>query len=306
RMRPHAAWKVMIQIARATGPSVRSTRSFISPAALFVKVIARISFGFTPCAVSRCATRWVSTRVFPEPAPAITSSGPSVVSTASRWAGFRLARYCSGDATAISAMLAVVKVFATRRYPGPAFDELGDVEVAPLDALEGPRDDVSGLIVANEPVPLERFPSLRIVANYGVGYDRIDVAACAARGVVVTNTPGVLDAATADLAFALLLAVRRQVVVVDRAVRERHWRGGWADPDFLGRDVSDSTLGIVGFGRIGRAVAHRASAFGMRVLQHSRRSEGEDWRPLEELLAEADAVTLHVPLTPETRGLLDA
>ena len=82
----------MIQIARAIGPSVRSTRSFISPAALFVNVIARISFGFTPRAASRCATRWVRTRVLPEPAPAITSSGPSVVSTASRWAGFRSAR----------------------------------------------------------------------------------------------------------------------------------------------------------------------------------------------------------------------
>jgi hypothetical protein len=91
-MRPHAEWNVMIQIARATFPSCRSTRSFISAAALFVKVIARISFGFTPCAASRCATRWVSTRVFPDPAPAITSSGPSVVRTASRWAGFRSAR----------------------------------------------------------------------------------------------------------------------------------------------------------------------------------------------------------------------
>ena len=82
----------MIQIARAIGPTVRSTRSFISPAALFVNVIARISFGFTPCVARRCATRCVRTRVFPEPAPAITSSGPSVVRTASRWAGFRSAR----------------------------------------------------------------------------------------------------------------------------------------------------------------------------------------------------------------------
>src|ERR671910_784402 len=105
-MRPQAAWKVRIQIARATGPSMFVRRSRISPAALFVKVIARISFGLTPSAVSRWATRCVSTRVFPEPAPAITSSGPSVCSTASRWAGFRLARYCSGDATGILTMLA--------------------------------------------------------------------------------------------------------------------------------------------------------------------------------------------------------
>src|SRR3954468_4288615 len=91
-MRPHAEWKVMIQIARATVPTPRSTRSFISPAALFVKVMAKISLGLTPCAARRCATRCVSTRVLPEPAPAITSSGPSVVRTASRWASFRSAR----------------------------------------------------------------------------------------------------------------------------------------------------------------------------------------------------------------------
>ena len=96
-------------------------------------------------------------------------------------------------------MLAAVKVLATRRYPGPAFDELEDVEVAGLDALGAPREDLNGLIVANEPVPLDLLPALKIVANFGVGYDRIDVAACAARGVTVTNTRGVLDAATAVL-----------------------------------------------------------------------------------------------------------
>ena len=121
--------------------------------------------------------------------------------------------------------------------------------------------------------------------------------ACAARGVVLTNTPGVLTAATADLAFALLLALKRRVVVGDRAVREGRWRGGWADPDFLGRDVSGSTLGIVGFGRIGRAVAERAAAFEMRVLHHSRRHDGEGWCELDELLAAADAVSLHLPLS---------
>ena len=89
-MRPQAAWNVRIQIARAIGPSIAVSRSRISPAALFVKVIARISFGFTPIAEVRCATRWVSTRVLPEPAPAITSSGPSVCSTASRWAGIQV------------------------------------------------------------------------------------------------------------------------------------------------------------------------------------------------------------------------
>ena len=125
-----------------------------------------------------------------------------------------------------------MKVVATRRYPGPAFDELDDVEVTPLDALGPAREDVEGLVVANEPVPLDLLPRLRIVANFGVGYDRVDVAACAARGVVVTNTPGVLDGATADLTFALILATRRHVVEGDRFVRSGSWTGhcgsGWS------------------------------------------------------------------------------
>jgi glyoxylate reductase len=205
-----------------------------------------------------------------------------------------------------------LKILASRRFPGPAWDGLSDVEYlgAPLpDGAGGRREDVNALAVVGERIDdetLDLFPNLKIVANYGVGYDTVDVEACAARGVVVTNTPGVLTAATAELAFALLLAVRRRIVAGDRAVREGRWRGGWADPDFLGRDVSGSTLGIVGLGRIGRAVADLAAAFGMRVIHHSRRSDGEDWRNLDQLLAEADAVSLHVPLTPETRGMLDA
>jgi glyoxylate reductase len=205
-----------------------------------------------------------------------------------------------------------LKILASRRFPGPAWDELDDVEylAGPLpDGARGRREDIEALAVVGERVDdgtLELFPNLSIVGNYGVGYDLIDAAACAARGVALTNTPGVLTAATADLTFALLLAVRRRLVVGDRAVREDRWRGGWADPDFLGREVSGSTLGIVGLGRIGRAVADRAAAFGMRVLHHSRRNEREGWRELDELLVEADAVTLHVPLTHETRGLLDA
>jgi glyoxylate reductase len=205
-----------------------------------------------------------------------------------------------------------LKILASRRFPGPAWAELSDVEYLPRplpDGASGRRDDVDALAVVGERVDdetLDLFPNLRIVANYGVGYDSIDAGACAARGVALTNTPGVLTAATADLAFALLLTVRRRVVVGDRAVREGRWRGGWADPDFLGRDVSGSTLGIVGFGRIGRAVAERAAAFEMRVLHHSRRREGEGWRELEELLTAVDAVSLHLPLTPDTRGLLDS
>ena len=205
-----------------------------------------------------------------------------------------------------------MKILASRRFPGPAWDALDDVEYlsGPLPGGVGRRrDDVEALAAVGEHVDgatLELVPNLRIVANYGVGYDSIDVAALAARGVWVTNTPGVLTAATADLTIALLLAVRRRVVVGDRAVRDGRWHGAWADSDFLGRDVSGSTLGIVGLGRIGNAVAQRAAGFDVRVLHHSRRRDREGWRSLDQLIAEADAVSLHVPLTNETRGLIDA
>jgi glyoxylate reductase len=190
-----------------------------------------------------------------------------------------------------------VKVLSTRKLPGPAWDELRDVEVGPIDRV---RDDVEAVIVANEPVDLDLLPSLRLVANYSVGYDRIDVEACRARGVAVTNTPGVLDDDTADLAFALLLAARRGLTRGDRFVRNGEWTMAWHETPFLGRTVSGATLGIVGPGRIGSAVARRAEAFGMRVLVHSR-SRGI---ALDELLRESDAVSLHVPLTPETEGLI--
>ena len=198
-----------------------------------------------------------------------------------------------------------MKVLATRRYPGPPFDELSEVEVGPLSAR---REDVEAVIVANEPVPLDLFPSLRLIANFGVGYDRIDLEACAARGVAVTNTPGVLDAATADLTFALILAMRRRVVEGDRLVRAGQWRGSWSE-GFLGRDVTGSTLGIVGLGRIGSAVAHRARGFALRVLYTQRRRVDTDlgeYRELDDLLRESDVVTIHAPRTPETEGLIDA
>jgi glyoxylate reductase len=165
------------------------------------------------------------------------------------------------------------------------------VEIAPAD-LPGPA--VEALVVVHEPVDLTLYPSLRLIANYSVGYDRIDVAAASARRIAVSNTPGVLDAATADLAMALMLAVRRGVVAGDRLVRE----GGWAGPND-GREVSGSTLGIVGAGRIGSAVARRAAGFDMRILP-VRRSEGD----LDAVLRASDIVTLHVPLTAETSGLI--
>jgi glyoxylate reductase len=178
----------------------------------------------------------------------------------------------------------------------------------PLAELHEPREDVQGLILANEPVPLDLLPSLRVVANFGVGYDRVDVAACAARGVVVTNTPGVLDEATADLAFALILAVRRKVVEGDRFVRTGGWSGSWSEGG-LAEELTGSTLGILGLGRIGSAVARRARGFELRVL-YSRRLRADsdlgEYRDVDDLFEESDTVSIHAPLTPETEGLVDA
>ena len=201
-----------------------------------------------------------------------------------------------------------MNVLATRRYPGPAFEELGEVEVRALAEIESSRPDVTVLVVANEPVPLDLLPGLRLVANFGVGYDRLGVDELRRRGVAVTNTPGVLDAATADLTFALILAVRRRVVEGDRRVRAGEWTGSWAD-GFLAEELTGSTLGIVGLGRIGQAVARRARGFELRVVYTRRRRTDTDlgeYRELDELLAESDIVTIHAPLTPETRGLIDA
>ena len=201
-----------------------------------------------------------------------------------------------------------MKVLATRRYPGPAFDELADVEVRALDELESARPDVEALLVANEPVPVNLLPELKLVANFGVGYDRLGIEELRRRDIAVANTPGVLSAATADLTFALILAVRRRVVEGDARVRRGEWRGSWAD-GFLAEELTGSTLGIIGLGRIGQAVARRAQGFELRVLYAQRtRAETDlgEFRELGELLAESDLVTIHAPLTPETRGLLDA
>ncbi|HET8528668.1 MAG TPA: D-glycerate dehydrogenase [Gaiellaceae bacterium] len=181
-----------------------------------------------------------------------------------------------------------MKKAATRVLPGPAWAELDDVVV-------GARPDAEILIVMNEPVDFDAFPRLRLVANFSVGYDRIDVEACRRRGIAVTNTPGVLDAAVADLTFALILAVRRRVVEGDARVRA----GGWGDPGFVGREVSGATIAVVGMGRIGAAVARRAEGFDMRVVGLSSRS-GD----LDAALREADVVSLHTPLNDATRGLI--
>lgn len=194
-------------------------------------------------------------------------------------------------------------IASTQVFLGPAWDELPDVLL--LEAWPPPerRSGVEVLMEAGVrvgPAELDLLPDLRLVGNYGVGYDGVDVAACRGRGIVVTNTPGVLDAAVADLAMTLILACRRELVLADRFVREGRWRSGWAQPEIIGHDVAGSTLGLVGFGRIAQQVARRAAAFGMSVIHHSR-SGGT---ALDELLRSSDVVSLHVPLTDETRGLV--
>jgi glyoxylate reductase len=147
---------------------------------------------------------------------------------------------------------------------------------------------------------------LRVVANVAVGYDNIDVDAARSRGVTITNTPGVLTDATADLAIALLLAVTRRLGEGERLIRSRRpW--AWSIDFMLGRGLRGKTLGIVGYGEIGRATAQRARAFGMEIVYTRRSAGGEPGRiELDELLERSHAVSLHCPLTPETHHLIDA
>ena len=148
-------------------------------------------------------------------------------------------------------------------------------------------------------------PRLKVVANAAVGYDNVDVATAASLGIAVCNTPGVLDETTADLAFLLILTASRLSSTAERHLRAGRWPG-WGINQYLGRDVHGATLGLVGYGRIGRAVARRAAGFGMQVLHHSRNDAGEPGyvRALDRLLADCDVVSIHVPLTAETHHLI--
>ena len=205
----------------------------------------------------------------------------------------------------------MARCFVTRRLPGSALDRLAAEHEVDLWTGEEPPDraelvararDADGLLSQlTERVDgelLDLCPRLVAVANYAVGYDNIDIDAATARGVPVGNTPDVLTDATADLTWALMLAAARRLPEAEGAERTGAW--SW-EPDFLlGQDVHGATLGIVGMGRIGRAVAQRAQGFEMEVIHHSRGGGV----PLDELLERADYVSLHAPLTPETRGLI--
>ncbi len=209
----------------------------------------------------------------------------------------------------------MARVYVTRRVPGPALDRLEeahDVEVWPeqlppsYEQLTEHVGDAEGLLsMLTDRVDAELIaaaPKLRAIANYAVGYDNIDLPAAAARGIPVGNTPDVLTDATADLAFALLMAAARKLVEADGAVRDGDWRT-WEPGRYLGADVYGTTLGIIGFGRIGRALAARADGFNMRVLHTNASSTEAD---LDELLEQSDFVSIHAPLSPGTHHLIGA
>jgi lactate dehydrogenase-like 2-hydroxyacid dehydrogenase len=219
------------------------------------------------------------------------------------------------------------KVFVARRIPDDGIDPIVAATDAVVwqDELPPPRAELLAAVAGCDGVLTlltdrvdDEFldaagPQLKVVSNYAVGFDNVDVPACTRRGIPVGNTPGVLTETTADLAWALMMAAARRLPEGDRYVRAGKWKT-WGPLLLLGPDVHGATLGIVGFGRIGQALARRAAGFGMAILYHDvHRAEaaveaayGATFLPLEELLARADYVSLHVNLTPETRGLMNA
>jgi lactate dehydrogenase-like 2-hydroxyacid dehydrogenase len=219
------------------------------------------------------------------------------------------------------------RVFVARRIPDEGLDAIGAVCNVDLweDELPAPRTEllrrvagVDGILsLLTDRIDDELLdaagPGLKVVSNYAVGFDNIDVAACARRGIPVGNTPGVLTETTADLAWTLLMAAARRVPEGDRYVRAGDWKT-WGPLLLLGPDVHGATIGIVGFGRIGQAVARRAQGFGMRILYHDlaelpasvTEPLGATYAPLEVVLAQSDFVSLHVNLSAETRHLINA
>ncbi|MBO8141587.1 MAG: D-glycerate dehydrogenase [Firmicutes bacterium] len=217
------------------------------------------------------------------------------------------------------------KVYVTRRIPAAAMgllQERCDVRLWDEEDVPVPRaillDELAGadgaFVLLTERIDEEALagaPRLKMVANMAVGYDNIDVDACTRAGVMVANTPGVLTETTADLTWALLLAAARRLVEAQKVIEQGRWRA-WSPMFLAGQDVYGRTLGIIGAGRIGAAVARRARGFDMTVLYHNRRRRpeleaetGARYVSLDELLASSDFVVILVPLTPETRHLID-
>ena len=216
------------------------------------------------------------------------------------------------------------KLYLARPLPDPVMAVIRErfsltatpADHPPSDAeiRSGVRDAQAAVCTLNERMDAEMLsaaPSLRVIANYAVGYNNIDVNAAKARGIVVTNTPDVLTNATADITWTLILAVARRVVEADQLVRQNRWTG-WSPTQMLGTDLSGKTLGIIGMGRIGQAVGRRAAGFDMTVLSWARserplQSGNPAWQRVsfEELLRRSDFLSLHVPLTPETKHLIN-
>ena len=212
----------------------------------------------------------------------------------------------------------MARVLVTSQLPEGALEPLARHEVVqpsedpltPAELTSLAREADAIVCQLTDRLPAALFASARrllVVATVSVGYDNVDVEAATLAGVAVCNTPGVLDDTTADLAFALILAASRLLSQAERELRRGAWTS-WGFSDYLGRDVHGATLGLVGYGRIAKAVARRAEGFSIRVLHHSRRPTGLPGYlgELDDLLRQADVVSLHVPLTDETRHMIDA
>lgn len=216
------------------------------------------------------------------------------------------------------------RIYVTRALPQAGLDLLAgeyDVEVNPHDraatreellaGIKGKDALLSLLTDTIDAEVMDAEPRLKVIANYAVGFNNIDVATATERGILVTNTPGVLTETTADLAFALLMACARRVVEADGFMRAGKYKG-WGPMLFLGSDVHGKTLGLVGFGRIGQAMAQRALGFGMKILYNDTKRAPEElekayyakFRDLPDLLRESDFVSLHVPLMESTHHLI--
>lgn len=213
------------------------------------------------------------------------------------------------------------KVFVSRIIPAAGLDKVKaecDVDVwteqlpPPYEVLTEHVKGVDGLLCLltdriDGALMDAAGPQLKVISQMAVGYDNIDITAATERGIPVGNTPGVLTEATADLAFALLLAAARRIVEGAQYIKDGKWKT-WEPETLLGADLTGATLGIVGWGRIGQAVAKRASGFDMRIIAHSRSpisDDGVEQVDFDTLLAESDFVSLHTPLTPETRHLIN-
>jgi lactate dehydrogenase-like 2-hydroxyacid dehydrogenase len=220
-------------------------------------------------------------------------------------------------------ILSKKKIFVTRRIPQAGLDMLEDFDLTlnPEDRVLTHQEIIKGakgkdgiLCLLTDPIDAEMMdaaPAVKIFANYAVGYNNIDVEAATKRKIAVTNTPGVLTDTTADMAWALLLSAARRIVESDRFTRAGHFHG-WAPMLYLGVDIHHKTLGIIGMGRIGQAVARRASGFDMKILYSDEnplppQKEAElhaTYVSMEQLLRESDFISLHVPLMPSTYELI--